>query len=171
MARSTRRIGAALAGLLAALAVATGARAGGWAIIVLDEASAALSAGGVTAGEPFSVGFAVLQHGRHPVDGLTPQIVLAPAGGGEAVTVVAVADGGPGRYRATITLPSAGAWEWQISAFGLPAPMAPLVVAAPAPAPARPTPAALPVLAGVAAVGLAGLLAARLRRSPAAATP
>ncbi|HMQ30980.1 MAG TPA: hypothetical protein PKD53_09635 [Chloroflexaceae bacterium] len=171
MARSSRRIGAALVGLLAALAVATGALAGGWSVIVLDEASAALSGGGVTAGAPFSVGFTVLQHGRHPVDGLTPRITLTPAGGGEAVTVEAVDAVGPGRYTAEITLPSAGMWEWQIDAFGPPAPMAPLVVAAPAQAPARPVPVALPWLAGVAAVGLAGLLALRLRRGPAAVAP
>lgn len=170
MTRSMRRLGAALLGAVAALALATVALAGGWSVVVLDHASASLASGELPAGAPFTIGFTVLQHGKHPVDGLTPRITLTQQAGGETVTVLAEAARGPGRYQAAILLPAAGAWTWQIDAFGPPATLAPLRVVAPAPAPAAQAPSALPWPALLAVLALiAGLLTVSARRSPAVA--
>lgn len=166
-----RVLGGALIGLLAALALASVALAGGWSVVVLDEASALVGkSGDVRAGTAFSIGFTVLQHGRHPVDGLAPRITLTPAGGGDPVLFTAEAEGGPGHYMAALTLPAAGRWTWQIDAFGPPAVMSPLEVAPPAPQPAAPAPlpVALPWAALAAGVVVAGLLALRLRGGRAA---
>lgn len=172
MTRSLRHIGAALLGAVAALALATVALAGGWSVVVLDQASASLAAGELTAGAPFTIGFTVLQHGKHPVDGLSPRITLTPQDGGETITVLAEAASGPGRYQAQILLPAAGAWAWQIDAFGPPATLAPLRVVAPAPTAAAPLTFTLPWpwLALLAALALmAALLTIHARRSPAPA--
>jgi hypothetical protein len=62
------RISIALAVLLSVvLAIPT--FAGGWAVITLDALPT-----GVVAGEPFNIGFTVLQHGKTPMDGLDPTI-------------------------------------------------------------------------------------------------
>lgn len=157
-----RRLGATLAALLLALGLAGGARAGGWSVVVLDEESALIGVDRpVGAGAPFTIGFTVLQHGKTPVDGITPRITLT-SGAGERVTVFAEAEGGPGHYIATITLPAAGVWEWEVEAFGPIATMAPITVAAPAPAPAPAVPAAALALWGALATLAIGLLAAAL---------
>lgn len=161
-----RALAGALAALLAALAVGGAAQAGGWSVVVLDEASALVGKdGGLHAGAPFSIGFTVLQHGKHPVDGIAPRITLVPEGGGDGVVFTAAPEGGPGHYVATLTLPSAGRWTWQIDAFGPPAVMAPLEVAPPVAQPVapQPLPVALPWGGLAAVVVLVGLVALRLR--------
>lgn len=168
-----RRLGSTIAALLLALGLAGVAGAGGWSVVVLDRESALIGVDRpVDAGAPFTIGFTVLQHGKTPVDGLTPRITLSSAAG-EGVTVFAEGEGGPGHYVATITLPEAGTWTWQIDAFGPIATMAPITVAAPAPAPAPLTPApALALwgaLAGLAIALLAVALLALRGRRPAAA--
>jgi hypothetical protein len=168
------RLGGMLAGLLLALGLAGVAGAGGWSVVVLDRESALIGVDRpVEAGAPFTVGFTVLQHGKTPVDGLTPKLTLMSGSGGP-LTVFAEAEGGPGHYVATITLPEAGTWTWQIDAFGPIAAMAPITVAAPAPAPARVAPApALALWGALAALAIAllavALLALRGRRPAAAA--
>jgi hypothetical protein len=169
-----RRLGSTIAALLLALGLAGGVSAGGWSVVVLDRESALIGVDRpVDAGAPFTIGFTVLQHGKTPVDGLTPRITLSSASG-ERVTVFAEGEGGPGHYVATITLPETGAWTWQIDAFGPIATMAPITVAAPAPAPAPVMPApALALWGALAAVAIAllavALLALRGRRPAAAA--
>jgi hypothetical protein len=169
-----RRLGATLAALLLALGLAGAAGAGGWSVVVLDSESALIGVDRpVDAGAPFTIGFTVLQHGKTPVDGITPKITLTSAAG-EQITAFGEAEGGPGHYVATITLPEAGTWTWQIDAFGPVATMAPITVAAPAPAPAPAAPApALALWGALAVLALAllvtALLALRSRR-PAAAT-
>ncbi len=98
--------------------------AGGWAVITLDELPA-----GVAAGEPFTVGFTVLQHGRTPMTDLNPVIVARS--GDERVTVVVEAQGEPGHYATEMILPSEGQWEWTIQAFTMEQKMPVLTVAAP----------------------------------------
>jgi hypothetical protein len=174
-----RRLGATLAALLLALGLAGVAGAGGWSVVVLDSESALIGVDRpVDAGAPFTIGFTVLQHGKTPVDGITPKITLTSAAGGSQdeakplrLTFFAEPEGGPGHYVAAITLPQAGVWAWEIDAFGPVATMAPITVAAPAPAlaPADPTPA-LALWGAIAALALlaAALLTLRSRR-PAAA--
>lgn len=142
----TRRMIAALLGLLAALAFAGSAFAGGWSVTILDNGGPQGVGANLQAGVPFSVGFTVLQHGRHPLDNLSPMITLTHVESGDVVSVTAHAEGAAGHYVAEITLPKAGSWEWQIAAFGEPAALAPLSIAA-APAPAPAAPASAPVAA------------------------
>src|SRR5690349_17408227 len=92
--------------LLVTLAVAIPVFAGGWAVITLDELPT-----GVVAGETFTVGFVVRQHGRTPMDGLYPTIT-ATLLKDEQFTVSAEPDGEPGHYTATLTFPTEGEWQW-----------------------------------------------------------
>lgn len=121
---SQYRISLALA-LLFALVITIPAFAGGWAVITLDELPA-----GVIAGEPFTVGFMVLQHGRTPMTDLDPTILIeSPAG--EKSVVLANAEGEPGHYAATLNFPTEGNWNWTIQAFSMEQKMPALSVAAP----------------------------------------
>lgn len=85
--------------------------AGGWAVITLDEIPA-----GVVAGEPYTIGFTVLQHGKTPMAGLSPT-VTARMEKGDMLTFGAEPEGKPGHYMAALTFPTGGQWEWSIQAF------------------------------------------------------
>ena len=85
--------------------------AGGWAVITLDELPA-----GVVAGEPYTIGFTVLQHGKTPMTGLFPT-VTARMEKGDLLTFQAEPEGKPGHYMAALTFPTDGEWEWSIQAF------------------------------------------------------
>lgn len=111
--------------LALALVLALPVLAGGWAVITLDELPT-----DVVAGEPFTVGFIVLQHGRTPMTDLDPVIIARS--GKEKVTVFVKEQGKPGHYAVDITLPSVGEWEWTIQAFTMEQKMPVLSVAAPA---------------------------------------
>ncbi len=113
-------IGAILASLLFAIPVF----AGGWAVITLDELPA-----NVVAGEPFTVGFTVLQHGKTPMTDLHPTITANLYKEQELVTD-AEAEGKPGHYIATVTLPKEGEWQWSVQAFTMNQQMPALIVAA-----------------------------------------
>jgi hypothetical protein len=121
------------------LATAPAALAGGWATVTLDELPAA-----VRAGEPFTVGFMVMQHGISPVHDLgegypvEPLIIASNPATGERVEVIAQPTAELGHFAAELTLPSEGAWAWSITPqpFGeqvlepltvMPAPQASLV--------------------------------------------
>jgi hypothetical protein len=110
--------------LLLALVFAVPTFAGGWAVITLDELPT-----GVIAGEPFSVGFTVLQHGRTPMSDLYPT-VTAKLSVTEELVVHAEPQGDPGHYAATLTLPKEGKWGWSIQAFTMDQPMPALMVSA-----------------------------------------
>lgn len=120
MKRKVFAIGLAVA---LALIFAVPVLAGGWAVITLDELP-----GQVAAGEPLEIGFMVRQHGRTPVDGLTPIVTARLDGKGRPSTFFAEEDGATGHYVATITLPQEGQWEWEIEAFGAPVQMPTLTV-------------------------------------------
>ncbi|HSK89449.1 MAG TPA: c-type cytochrome [Anaerolineales bacterium] len=111
--------------LLLSLVIAIPAFAGGWAVITLDELPT-----GVVAGEPLTVGFTVLQHGRTPMSDLAPSIIANSKQ--EKFVVLAEPDGKPGHYTATLTFPKEGDWSWSIQAFTMEQPMPLLRVAAPA---------------------------------------
>jgi len=99
--------------------------AGGWAVITLDELPS-----NVIAGEPLSVGFTVLQHGRTPMTDLYPTI-NAKLSSTETMSISAEPNGKPGHYSATLTFPKEGRWEWTIQAFTMEQPMPVLNVTAP----------------------------------------
>lgn len=111
--------------LLLTLVFAFPASGGGWAVITLDELPA-----GVVAGEPLTIGFTVLQHGRTPMTNIDPT-VTARLSADEKFVVDAEAEGEPGHYSATLTFPKEGNWEWSIQAFTMDQPMPALSVAAP----------------------------------------
>ncbi|HQV95461.1 MAG TPA: cytochrome c [Anaerolineales bacterium] len=111
--------------LLLTLAIAVPVYAGGWAVITLDELPT-----GVIAGESFTVGFTVLQHGITPMTDLDPTI-LAVSPDGEKFIVLAKPEGKPGHYAATLTFPTKGKWNWTIQAFTMEQKMPVLSVAAP----------------------------------------
>jgi hypothetical protein len=111
--------------LLLAVVFAFPAFAGGWAVITLDELPS-----GVVAGEPLSIGFTVLQHGRTPMTDLYPTI-NAKLSSTEIVSASAEPSGKPGHYAATLTFPKEGNWKWSIQAFTMDQPMPVLDVAAP----------------------------------------
>lgn len=111
--------------LLFAIVFAFPAFAGGWAVITLDDLPS-----NVVAGEPLSIGFTVLQHGRTPMTDLYPTI-NAKLSSTETMSVSAEPNGKPGHYLATLTFPKEGSWEWSIQAFTMDQPMPVLNVAAP----------------------------------------
>jgi mono/diheme cytochrome c family protein len=111
--------------LLLAFVLAVPVFAGGWAVITLDELPT-----GMVAGEPFTIGFTVLQHGRTPLTNLDPVIIARS--GSERVTFSPTDEGKPGHYAVSMTIPSEGEWEWTIHAFSMEQKMPALSVAAPA---------------------------------------
>jgi hypothetical protein len=111
--------------LILALILAIPVFAGGWAVITLDSLPT-----GVVAGEPFTVGFTVLQHGRTPMADLEPA-VIANSPGNKQVIFLAEPEGKVGHYTATLTIPAEGDWEWTIQAFTMEQKMPVLSVAAP----------------------------------------
>lgn len=153
------------------LILAVPALAGGWAVITLDELPT-----NVVAGEPLTIGFTVLQHGKTPMDGLDPT-VTANLFKEEEIVVHAEADGEPGHYVATMTFPVEGEWRWSIQAFSMDQPMPSLqVAAAVAKAESQPVavgePVAAPVVSSLIvvrlsalAVGIAGLALIFRRRT------
>lgn len=160
------RISIALA-LLLSVVLAIPVFAGGWAVITLDEIPT-----GVVAGEPLTIGFTVLQHGKTPMEGLDPTIT-ATSSNSESFMVHAKPEGETGHYAATLTFPAEGNWTWSIRAFSMEQVMPELSVAAPSATSANQQPVA--VAAPISAVlivrvlalviGLAGLVVAYQRKS------
>jgi hypothetical protein len=108
----TRRIlrGLAAAALLVALS-AGAVSAGGWATIKADATNPPQP----NAGEPFTFGFTVLQHGVTPAGWVeTPTFLGINGTTGERVEIKAAAEGADGHFVATVTIPSAGYWTWQV---------------------------------------------------------
>jgi len=111
--------------LLLALVLTIPAFAGGWAVITLDKLPS-----GVVAGEPLTIGFMVLQHGRTPMADLQPTIT-ATLSKSESFVIKAAPEGEIGHYVATLTFPKEGNWSWSIQAFTMDQKMPDLNVVAP----------------------------------------
>jgi cytochrome c2 len=132
--------------------------AGGWAVITLDKLPT-----GVVAGEPVTVGFTVLQHGRTPMTGLYPTI-RATLYKDTEFTVNAKPEGEPGHYVATLNFPQEGEWRWFINAFTMDQLMPMLTVSAPLAAASQPVTkaesaaASVPWLAIIRALAVGGAL-------------
>ncbi len=159
------RIALSLA-LLFAVGVVIPVLAGGWAVITLDELPT-----DVVAGEPLTVGFTVLQHGKTPMTDLDPTVTARS--GDEKIAVFAEAEGKPGHYVATLTFPEEGNWEWSIQAFSMDQAMPALAVSAARAASttenkteAKASIPSLPIVRAVAlGIGLVGLVMAFRRKS------
>ena len=135
------------------LALVPAVLAGGWAVITLDDMP-----GEIRAGEPWTVGFTVLQHGQTPVhrlndgygDGtpIEPTLIATNPDTGERVEATAEPTKEVGHFTLEVTFPSEGAWEWTIE----PAPLAgetqfePLTVLPAAVAPVEPAAQVEPVV-------------------------
>jgi hypothetical protein len=100
------------------LAIAPAVLAGGWAVISLDGMP-----GEIRAGEPWTVGFTVLQHGQTPVHKLDagyngaliePMLTAQNTASNERVRAVATPTEEVGHFVVEVTFPSEGEWEWTI---------------------------------------------------------
>lgn len=101
---------ACLSALLTFAAVAP--EAGGWVVITVTDFPDF-----VVVGKPVTLAYAVRQHGRHLLGGLTGRIEARA--GSSLVRADAVPAPESGHYSATLTLPSAGDWTVDIlSGFG-----------------------------------------------------
>jgi hypothetical protein len=107
----TRRIFTAVAGAALLVALWTGsALAGGWATITADTTNPTQPG----AGEPFTFGFTVLQHGVTPAGWVNATFVAINGTTGERIEAKAANQGADGHFVASVTLPSAGSWTWQV---------------------------------------------------------
>lgn len=104
------RIAAAVVAIAMVLALAGPAAAGGWAEIVAD-----VDTEPPIAGEPITLGFTVLQHGRTAAPWETPTVHLRNLATGDTIEVVGVNDRSDGHFVATVTVPEAGYWSWQVT--------------------------------------------------------
>jgi YtkA-like len=95
-----------LAVIAAALAAPSAATAGGWATVGFDPPPEDLAPS-----EPWEVEMTILQHGRTPLDGVKPYVIVAPKAGGGQETFPARPTGEPGVYRASVVFESAGEWS------------------------------------------------------------
>ncbi len=115
-----RTIGLLLS-LVLLLSLASAVLAGGWAVVTLDAPP-----GEIRAGQPWTVGFTVLQHGQTPVHGfedgtpVEPLLVARNLDAGRRVEVLATPGEEVGHFTAEVTFPVEGEWTWTI----LPNPLA-----------------------------------------------
>jgi hypothetical protein len=156
--------------LAAVLTAPSTALAGGWATVGLSS---------LPEGEEWVVELTILQHGRTPLEGVQPRVLIRPADGGGEEAFAAAPTERPGVYRAQVVFPSAGEWTYlvddgftQVHELGSVRIGAgsDASTAAPAPARAKPSPpddgVTLAGALGIAAAAglLAALAAAALRR-------
>jgi YtkA-like len=96
---------ALLAVIAAALAVPATAGAGGWATVGFDPPPE-----GLQPGQPWEVELTVLQHGRTPLEGVLPRVMVEEEVGDGQATFQARPTDKPGVYQATVVFESAGKW-------------------------------------------------------------
>jgi len=106
MNRFTLVIAMALALALVAPATSLG---GGWATVGLSSLP-----DGTQPGEEWSVDLTVLQHGRTPLEGVAPRVLIRGADGGSEKAFVAKPTARAGVYRARVVFPSAGRWTYAV---------------------------------------------------------
>jgi hypothetical protein len=90
-----------------ALIAPAAAQAGGWATVGVSPPPDRLGPG-----DTWQMEIEVLQHGRTPLDGVKPRVIVT--GNGEREVFHTSAGGKPGVYRANVVFPSAGTWEYAI---------------------------------------------------------
>jgi hypothetical protein len=97
---------AALA-LAAALTAPATSLAGGFATVGLSSLP-----DDARPGEAWVVDLTVLQHGRTPLEGVKPAMIIEPADRGTATRFDAQPTGKPGVYRAEVAFPEPGEWSY-----------------------------------------------------------
>jgi hypothetical protein len=90
-----------------ALLAPAGAGAGGFATAGLSS-----TPDGVAPGKPWKVDITLLQHGRTPLEGMTPRVVISS--GDATREFAAKPTGKPGVYRAEVVFPRAGQWDYVV---------------------------------------------------------
>jgi YtkA-like len=154
----------------AALAAPATALGGGFSTVGLDSLP-----DGTAAGRAWVVELTVMAHGRTPVDGAAPRVVVAEAGGGAERSFRAIETRRRGVYVARVVFPSPGLWRYAVhESYGARHSFAPVrigdgggralraVRTTPAPSPSPPSAGEPEPAAGLGAAGLAGPLAALL---------
>jgi len=147
---------AVVAALLATLLAPAVASAGGWATVGLSSLP-----DGTAAGKPWVVDLTVLQHGRTPLAGVEPAVILRGPQGGQRFA--ARPTDRPGVYRARVVFPARGTYRYTVDdGFSRTHALGSVRIGAPAGAAAAPQDGGVPwatlALAALAAVG-AGLAA------------
>jgi hypothetical protein len=141
-----------------ALALPAAAAAGGWATAGLSPPPDDLGPG-----QTWRAEITLLQHGRTPLDGVSPSITIR---GPETKTFPAEPTGKPGVYVADVVFPTAGSYSYEVDDdFSQVHTFAPVEIGAPTGAPAGgfPTWAAAPIAAGVLALAAAAFALVRRR--------
>lgn len=93
----------------AALAAPATSLGGGFSTVGLDPLP-----DGTGPGQPWVVELTVLAHGRTPVEGAAPKVVVAEAGGDATRTFRAIPTRRPGVYSARVVFPSPGVWRYAV---------------------------------------------------------
>jgi hypothetical protein len=99
----------AAAALAAALVAPATTLAGGWATVGLSSLP-----DGARPGEEWVVDLTVLQHGRTPLEGVQPRLLVKAANGEKEQAYAARPTERPGVYRARVVFPSAGEWTYSV---------------------------------------------------------
>ncbi len=103
------RISTLVLAILAILAYAAPATAGGWAVTSLDPFDVPV------AGQPTTIGFTIRQHGVTPVD--LDDVGIRITEPGKADSYFPAVSDGPGRighYTASVVFPSEGTFSWLV---------------------------------------------------------
>ena len=101
-----------LVSLSVVLMMLRSAQAGGWAIVSVSSLPEA-----VIAERPFTIRFAVLQHGVAPVTFSDTTVTAVHVESGEKIAFEPMATKDD-HFEVEMVLPLAGKWEWQINTFG-----------------------------------------------------
>lgn len=93
-----------------ALALSSPALAGGWAVTTLDSIPDRFDAG-----QTYSIGYTIRQHGVTPVSVDRTEIRIAHGESAKRLTFPGLAEGPVGHYLAKVTIPAAGSWTWEVT--------------------------------------------------------
>jgi hypothetical protein len=99
----------AVTALAVALAAPATSLAGGWATVGLSSLP-----DGAQPGETWVVDLTVLQHGRTPLEGIHPSVLIRDTRDGAEHAFTARPTGEPGIYRARVAFPSAGRFTYLV---------------------------------------------------------
>jgi hypothetical protein len=90
------------------LALTATAFGGGWATVGMSS-----TPDGAKPGEPWVVDMTILQHGRTPLEGLSPTLTIV--NGDARQTFQAKETKEAGVYRVSVTFPSSGLWRYEVN--------------------------------------------------------
>lgn len=97
--------------LVVAAVAAPVATAGGWATVGVSS----LPPAGLDAGQDWPVDITVLQHGRTPLAGVEPAVIVRNSATGKVGgTFTATPTGKPGVYHTVVRFPAGGTWAYEV---------------------------------------------------------